>query len=182
MKIETIMNFADISSANKCVNNTHEQQPNSLQYVKINDFYAFASDGCVYQITDELPETIILAYETDKGGYLNYAEDELDWTDIRDFIEDLEPDWEAADVSDCKDDIDLANKCFAFDSDETTEIPKNSLASNFYRCIEDEAGDIDIEKFSWFCGCKKKFCDKDTRFNPFDLSPDYTPYTNYYFF
>ena len=190
--LDSIQNFNNLKKGYLLENHTGYSQCSEKTFLQVedNECYALTSVGCLYQIIDnnpceneDCPSASWLVYQDDKDNdvFYNDAEDKVDAAATREYINELEPEWEEADVSNCEDEIDLVNKCFIFESDETTEIMHNVLAKDFYDFLTED-GDVDSEKFAWFCGCKKKFCDKDTRFNPYDNSPEYTPYTNYYFF
>lgn len=193
--IDSLQDFSKVENAPLVENHTgyYQQREGNFLTIKGNEDYAISSNGSAVQVVDrnpceddDCPPAAWLVYQGKKFFY-NYAEDKIDAVGTIEFICDLEPEWEDADVSDCEDDVDLVRKCFAFDSDETTEIMHNVLAADFFDFIETK-GNKEIEhhmtigQFAWFCGCRKRFCDKGTRFNPYDNSPDYTPYTTYYFF
>lgn len=179
--INSILNFADLKNAEKIIDNTCENQKKSITFVKIDDFHVFADDGSVYQIVDELPEKVILAYEVEEGVYLNYAEEEIDFDNVKEFIENITPDFEELseeDLTDVKDDFELINRCDAYDNDDVVT-SHNKLINMFEeRCNYFSS----YANFYYFCGMKKRFNDFDTKFNPYNNNPDYTPHTIYYFF
>lgn len=183
ISINSTLDFSKIGTAYKTIDNTPSPQADVLTFVKINDLYVIASDGCVYQFTYELPPVVILAYEVegDDSAFLNYAEDEVDWGAVKEFVESLTPSFQElreSDMTSFKDDYELTAKCAAYDSDDvvTSNI---SLVNMFESECEYFA---DYSQFYYFCGMRKSFNDFGTRFNQFDNSPDYTPHTVYYFF